>query len=59
MQPDTTRRADIAMRTEDARTYAIGRLGSQLRSAEAQVRYLDRLIRRLEHRFAGHLDDRA
>jgi hypothetical protein len=59
MQPDTTRRADIAIRTEVGRTYAIDRLGSQLRSAEAQVRYLDRLIGRLEHRFAGHLDDRA
>ena len=47
------------MRIEDGRTYAIDRLGSQLRSAEAQMRYLDRLIGRLEHRFAGHLDERA
>jgi hypothetical protein len=59
MQPDATRRADIATRTQDGRTYAIDRLGSQLRSADAQVRYLDRLIARLEHRFAGHLDQRA
>jgi UDP-N-acetylmuramate-alanine ligase len=28
------------------------RLGSYVRSAEAQVRYLDRLIARLDHRFA-------
>src|ERR1700730_393955 len=45
MQPDTTRRADIAIRTEDGRTYAIDRLGSQRRSADAQVRYLDRAHR--------------
>jgi hypothetical protein len=53
------RRADIAMRTEDGRTYAIERLGSQLRSAEAQVHYLDRLIGRREHRVADHLNERA
>ena len=48
------RQADIARRTERGSTHALNRLGSQLRSAEAEVRYVDRLIARLEHRFAGH-----
>jgi hypothetical protein len=49
------RRDNIAARVEHGRTQATARLGSQLRSVEAQVRYVDRLIARLDHRFATHL----
>jgi hypothetical protein len=37
---------------------SVDRLGSHLRSVEAQVRYLDRLIARLDHRFANRPDRR-
>jgi hypothetical protein len=50
------RRDAIAERTERGSTSAMHRLGSSLRSAEAQVRYVDRLIARLEHRFAFQAD---
>jgi hypothetical protein len=52
------RRDEITKRTERGSTYAIDRLRSHLRSVEAQVRYLDGLIARLDHRFAGCRLDR-
>ena len=52
------RRDDIAKRTDRGTTHAIHRLGSHLRSVEAQVRYLDQLIARLDHRFANRPDGR-
>jgi len=45
-------RDDLTKRTDRGNTHAFHRLGSRLRSVEAQVRYLDRLIARLDHRFA-------
>jgi hypothetical protein len=48
------RRDYIAARVEWGRTQATDRLGSQVRSVEAQVRYLDRLIAGLDHRFGPH-----
>jgi hypothetical protein len=53
------RRDDIATRAKRGSTYGMDRLGSHLRSVEAQVRYVDGLIARLEHRFAGHFDEGA
>jgi hypothetical protein len=52
------RRDDIADRAERGNTQALQRLGSTLRSTEAQVRYVDRLIARLDHRFATPLAGR-
>ena len=43
---------NIAKRTDRGSASATHRLGSYVRSAEAQMRYLDRLIARLDHRFA-------
>ena len=47
-----TRDDNIAKRIDRGSASAMHRLGSYVRSAEAQVRYLDRLIARLDHRFA-------
>jgi len=43
---------NIAKRTDRGSASATHRLGSYARNAEAQVRFLDRLIIRLDHRFA-------
>jgi hypothetical protein len=51
------RRDHIDRRHEHSRSHTAQRLGSQLRSAESQLRYLDRLIARLDHRFGGQLTD--
>lgn len=51
-------RDDIIERADEGSTHAIHRLGSHLRSVEAQVRYLDHLIARLDHRFANRTDGR-
>ena len=48
------RRDDIDRRQERGYAHPAQRLGSQLRSAESQLRYLDRLIARLDHRFGSH-----
>ena len=45
------RRAEVTKRTEAGQLSSVGRLRSQLRSVEAEVRYLDRLIERLDRRF--------
>jgi hypothetical protein len=50
------RRDDLSKRTDRGSTHAIHRLGSHLRSVEAQVRYRDRLIARRDHRFANQTD---
>lgn len=47
------RRAYIDQRHGHSRSGTAQRLGSQLRSAESQLRYFDRLIARLDHRFGG------
>jgi hypothetical protein len=47
------RQAEVTKRTEAGQLSSVGRLRSQLRSVEAEVRYLDRLIERLDRRFAG------
>jgi hypothetical protein len=50
--------AEIAKRREDIGRrvpHSTHRLGTRLRSAEAQLRYLDRLIARLDQRFGAHL----
>jgi hypothetical protein len=47
------RRDDIAKRTDPGSTSATHRLGSYVRRAEAQVRYLDRLIAGLDYRFGA------
>ncbi|MGB8405876.1 MAG: hypothetical protein WCE30_17580 [Mycobacterium sp.] len=52
------RRVYIDRRHEHSRSNTAQRLGSQLRSAESQLRYLDRLIARLDHRFGGPQSDR-
>jgi len=52
------RRDYIDRRHEHSRSNTARRLGSQLRSAESQLRYLDRLIARLDHRFGGQLSFR-
>jgi UDP-N-acetylmuramate-alanine ligase len=51
----TKRRDNIAARGERGDTKTTARLGTQLRSVEAQVRYLGRLIAWLDHRFATQL----
>ena len=43
---------NIAKRIDRGSASVTHRLGSYVRSAEAQMRYLDRLIARLDHRFA-------
>jgi hypothetical protein len=52
------RRDYIDRRHERSHSDTAQRLGSHLRSAEAQLRYLDRLIARLDHRFGGPSSDR-
>jgi hypothetical protein len=52
------RRDYIDRRHEHSRSNTAQRLGSQLRSTESQLRYLDRLIARLDHRFGGARSDR-
>lgn len=47
------RREDVARRSQHGSTHAVHRLRSQLRSAESQLRYVDRLIAGLDHRFGG------
>ena len=51
---DCRARDDIDRRQERGYAHTAQRLGSQLRSAESQLRYLDRLIARLDHRFGSH-----
>jgi hypothetical protein len=46
------RSAEITRRTHSGQVSAVGRLRSQIRSAEAELRYLDGLIDRLDSRFA-------
>jgi hypothetical protein len=52
------RRDYIDRRHEHSRSHTAQRLGSHLRSAESQLRYLDRLIARLDHRFGDQLPER-
>jgi predicted Zn-dependent peptidase len=52
------RRDYIDRRHDRSRSHTAQRLGSHLRSAESQVRYLDRLIARLDHRFGDQLTER-
>jgi len=52
------RRDHIDRRHEHSRSHTAQRLGSRLRSAESQLRYLDRLIARLDHRFGAPSSDR-
>lgn len=53
------RQAEVTRRTEAGHLSSIGRLRSQLRSVEAEVRYLDRLIDRLDRRFATYWTARS
>lgn len=53
------RRAEVTRRTEAGHLSSIGRLRSQLRSVEAEVRYLDHLIDRLDRRFATYWKGRT
>jgi hypothetical protein len=50
------RRDDITKRADRSSTHARHRLGSHLRSVEAQARYVDQLIARLDQRFANQTD---
>jgi hypothetical protein len=56
--PKSPSDATIDRRHEHSRSHTAQRLGSHLRSAESQLRYLDRLIARLDHRFGDQLPER-
>ena len=52
------RRSDLDKRQSRGSIYALQRLGGNLRSVEAEVRQVDGLIARFDHRFASHWDER-
>lgn len=55
----TKRQAEIINRMELGKMSAIGRLRSQIRNVEAELRYLDGLIAGLERRFGVPTDGSA